>query len=1567
MKNLLLKNMSLMLLTLTVVFSGCGSKSTGQPDSNTNTDTGTDTALTLAPSVVLSQDPIITGQVVQVIPPQMTGNGPFEVVYNFGGDSTATQLTSFTYPASEQDEQYEIFVTVTDANNQTTTITLGLITIPAVVFDPNNSAPIAKINLPLSINALSVTVNGSESSDEQNTTLNYQWNFGDQSQLKYSESATHTYAADGTYIIELTVSDTQYSSVDYVVVEVESNNLSAFELSNAAVPLLKMAPCSACHYAGSALIAGKSELYFGQDANYTAASIKAGLETYLGSDQSLFDKAYVHPITPSDHAGLNFATQQEAEQWQALLSSIWNELNPAPVNNIPVANIELLLQQNLQLSFSGATSFDLDNDPLSYVWDFNGESTDFGVEASYEFLTAGTKVITLLVSDNNGGVVSNRMIVNVIGANLAPTANFIVNPNLLTVQFDASMSQDPENDDLTYLWDFGDNQTSILAKPTNVYATVGTYPVTLTITDAYNQPVSITHNIVVELVLNPAPVPVITIISNSNDVLTVSALNSIDDGSIESYLWDFNGEATANGSLASFTFNTSGQKTITLTVIDEKGASAYISTMVGIENKAPIAAITVLTKTFLDVMFSSMDSIDPEGDNLIFAWSFGDGDSSFETNPTHSYSEADTYTVTLIVTDQAGIATTTETSITVAEQTVANQKPVAIISKTDLGDGSFQFSAGSSNDPEGSVITYFWDFGNGQTSELENTNISFALNDIYSVKLTVSDGELESNATTVINTIPVIAGDPVEGEHLYLQMCSKCHDSDDTSKPNMGMGQQEITSNALSPININQYLYNFADPDLFTKIVDTMPALGAAETCVGQCAADIAAFMLQWQEVNIVVACNKQESEMKFGPRQMRLLTVREYVNTVNDLFGFQVDIANLVGNSKIEGFSNQVDSSVDLARLDGFRAVANDIIEYSAAQDFGNIRSITACANDCLDPFIKDVAKQLYRRPLTTSEVDRYKLMFDSPSSMLDTMNNKEGMKLALKAALTSVNFLFRSEVGQTKAQLQQFYDELPEAYQAVGNIRTESPPDLGRYGTKGGNATGEYQDNVKWGLIHEFTGLDLIRIRVKSTTPTLYLYLGASKNNLNESSHDFIRYKTDQDGFDNPPGEYKTLSFLVEGITGEHAFVVGSDYDGKHGFVYVDFIEFSQGKVLPKPTVPNIPDGAFGLSTYEMASFLAYTYTGSTPDELLIAAADEGLVEDAVIKTQIERLLAKDESKQHFGYFIEEWVDVDPILIDNKDAVLFPDFTNTIRTAMVEELRNNFLDVLFDDSVPFSYLYQAGSTFVNEELAQFYGISGVTGDNFRKVSSSDRGGILLTGAFLAGHSNADESSIIIRGNQFRERLLCQHLPPFPSNVDLNALRLQQESIVNEVKDRENGLIRGAHLEYINTDLDACGGCHYRIINPLGVGLEDYDAVGRFRDTYANGLDVNFAGHDQGNREYHDSALYGYESIQTSNLMERLEFQGGVALANIMSTLPKAQNCALEKSFRYMMGTGPDEYNHQDPETNELTAQEKMDNTCVMDDMASAMSESNMNLKAAFIKFGLSDIVRFRKEGNRQ
>jgi len=1553
MKNILIKKLSMAAIMLLVIASACTEQPSVEPVGNTD-----------KPVVQAVQQPLLNRQVVQITEPVVSGNGPFVVKYDFGDGTGVTSLSTYTYPSLSVDKEYEIFVIATDTNNQSTRISLGKVTVLAAPFNPSNAAPNAQLTRPLNINGLALAVDGSNSSDKENSVLSYQWDFGDQSVVQTTKTASHSYAKSGTYILKLTVSDGQDSDTDAIAVVVEGTTTTAFELSNGAIGMLTTSGCSNCHYASNAAIANKTDLYFGQTGQYTALSIKAGIESYLGSDRSRFDKALVHPIAPSTHAGVEFSTQEDERQWQALVTGIWDELNPASVNNNPSVQISIDTQSNLNVALTAAGSVDSDGDTLSYLWNFNNEKWVTGLVATHEFASAGSKTITLLVADGKGGATQKDVTIDVVQANSPPTVNFNVSPNLLTVQLDGSISQDIDGDSLSYSWDFGDGRRSTLESPTHTYSIAGSYQVSLTVSDSINQPVSLSRTIMVDTTSNLVPTPNISVLSNVNDTISVSAQNSTDDGQIVSYVWDFNGEQIKDGMTAMHTFATSGTKVIRLTVQDERGATNSIAMTIVIADKAPTSMITVLAKDDLKVSFSSMGSIDPEGKGLTYNWNFGDNNTSTDASPIHTYVSEGAYTVSLEVTDEAQNTTRSEVGVMVSMQSVENRQPKAVITKTNLGNFTYEFKASDSSDPEASVLTYDWDFGNGQMSSLETNTISFAENAVYTVKLTVSDGELTGQATTVINTVPVIAGDPVEGERLYKQMCSSCHDSTDTSKPNMGMGQQEVTSNVLSPININQYLFNYADPDLVTKIDATMPALGASDTCVGQCAADIAAFMLTWQEVITNTQCSKPSDAMKFGPRQMRLLTVREYVNTVNDLFGYQVDVASLVGNSKIEGFSNQVDSSIDLARLDGFRAAANDVIEHAASQDFGNIRGIGACGNDCADAFVNDVGKRLFRRPLTTQEVADYRSMFDSPATDLDIQNNKEGMKLALKAAMTSVNFLFRSEVGQTKDQLQDFYDSLPTAYRTVGNVREEAPPYMGSYGFGQNNNSGEYAHNVRWGIRHTFTGTDLIRIRVRTNNPKLKIYI-SDRNNTGSSLHDLLDLNT---GDDTPSvTNFKTFSFLVEGFTGEHGLVIHTPHDNQKRNIFVESIEFSQGEVMPKPAVPNIPNGAYGLSTYELASFLSYTYIGSTPDEALIAAADEGLVGDEIIKEQITRLLAKPESKEHFGYFIEEWIDVDPVLTKNKDMVLFPEYTETIRAAMVEELRHNFVDVLFDDTVPFAYLYQAGSTFLNEELANFYGISGVTGSDFRKVTSAERGGILLSGAFLAGHSNATESSIIIRGNQFRERLLCQHLPPFPSNVDLNALREQQESIVEQVKDRENGLIRNAHLEYINTDLDACGGCHYRVINSLGLGLEDYDAVGVLRTQYANGLSVDFTGHDAGSRDYHKSALYGYESIQTSNVMEKMDFEGGVALGNIMSTLPKAQHCALEKSFRYMMGTGPDEYNHDEPNANKLTNEEIEDNTCVMNDMASAMSQSGMNLKEAFIEFGLSDIVRFRKEGNRQ
>ena len=1557
---MLIKKSTAVSLMLAVLIMGCTEKKAEfvPVDNDNSNDT--------APVIQFSQNALLTGQVVNVNLPQIRGDGPFLIEFDFGDGSALSTATTYTYPVNQEDKQYEIFAIVTDVNNKSTQVSLGLITVLKVVFNPNNTPPITQITKPLNIVGLSVVADGLTSFDNESTNLSYQWDFGDHTSVESTKLMSHNYKNSGSYILVLTVSDGQDSSSEIMLVTVESNAASAFELSNAAINLLKQNNCSNCHYVSNAGVAAKTDLFFGQTADYTAASIKAGISGYLGSDQTRLDKAKTHPIAPSEHSGIEFSQQDDQQQWQALLSSIWFESNPAPANHNPTAQIDLIEQQDLNVMLSAQNSSDLDGDNLIYMWDLNGEKTLIGQLASYDFVQSGTKHIILTVTDGNGGMTQTDLMLVVNAANATPIADFNVDSNLLLVQFDASVSSDMDGDILSYAWDFGDNQHSILEKPQHQYAQAGNYTVTLTVSDLIDNQ-SMTRHIVLDTTVNHTPVPMINLLSNLNDTVSLSGESSTDDGQIVTYRWNFNGEFIQETSEAMYRFTTTGDKYISLMVIDEKGSSDSTFITLNIEDKTPNAMITVLAKNFLKVDFSSMGSLDPEGKPLSFVWDFGDdsnnSNNNEEPNPTHTYTTAGTYQVVLQVTDAAGNQANKNITLTIKAPDIVNAKPNAVITKTDIGNFKYEFSAADSSDPEGVDLTYAWDFANGETATTESVTITFASDAIYTVQLTVNDGALSDMDNTIINTQPVLEGDPIVGERLYLEMCSSCHDSEDSSKPNGGKGQQEMTVGSFSPIKINQYLFDFADPDLYTRIDATMPS-SDPDTCTRQCAADIEAFMMTWQEVVVSQTCEKLDDEMKFGPRQMRLLTVREYTNTINDLFGFNVDISTLVGNTQIEGFSNQVDSSIDVARIDGFRAAADDVIEYSVTQNFDNIRGVNACGSDCVDVFINVVAKQLFRRPLTTDEVTSYRAMFDSPVTELDTAGNVEGMKTALKAAMTSVNFLYKSEVGQTKAPLQAFYDDLPITYRTVGSVHSESPPNLGSNSYSGGNATGEYGHSANWGMLYNFTGTDLIRIRVQTDNPKLEIYI-ASKHSAHNSVEELVSIDT---GDDSPAvKKFKTFSFLVKDYVGDYGLVVATPYDnGGNRSIFIESIEISQGEPIPKPTVPQIPDGAFGLSTYEVATFLAYTYTGSTPDEELIAAADAGLVGDDVIRTQIERLLAKPEAKQHFGYFIEEWVNVEPILNDNKDALLFPDFTDSIRAAMVQELRLNFLAVLFDDNVPFADLYQAGNTHVNEELAVFYGMTGITGTDFVKAATPDRGGILLTGAFLAGHSNAQHSSIIIRGNQFRERLLCQHLPPIPSGADFEALREKKKQFVEEAKAQDNGLIRNAHLEYINTDDPKCGSCHYRIINPLGVGLEDYDTVGVKRSTYENGLSVDFTGQDAENREYHKSALYGYESIYTGNLSEKIDFEGGVALADIMSTLPKAQHCALEKSFRFMLGTGPDEYNHYDLQTNVLTDEEKSDNTCVMDDMASAMSGAGMNLKEAFIIFGLSDIVRFRKQGNR-
>ena len=338
-------------------------------------------------------------------------------------------------------------------------------------------------------------------------------------------------------------------------------------------------------------------------------------------------------------------------------------------------------------------------------------------------------------------------------------------------------------------------------------------------------------------------------------------------------------------------------------------------------------------------------------------------------------------------------------------------------------------------------------------------------------------------------------------------------------------------------------------------------------------------------------------------------------------------------------------------------------------------------------------------------------------------------------------------------------------------------------------------------------------------------------------------------------------------------------------------------------------------------------------------------------------------EKAKVHFGNFAAQWLTTDAVIDAPKDALLFPKYTKEVRLAMAQEVREIFTHVLFDDSASFSELYNSNYTFVNEVLADFYGIPGVTGSDFEKVVIPERGGLITSGAFLSAWSSPTDSKLIIRGVRLRERFLCQHLPPFPSNVDLDGIRKAQADKVAEIKADNDGDIRQSHLDYITTDVDACKGCHEYIINPLGVGLEDFDAVGLPRTEYSdNKLSVDFQGFEP-EKAAHNSTFYGINDIDDST--EFRTFQGAKELGEIFAGEDVAKACLIEMGFRYMMGTGPDEFDHDDKTRIVMADDELIDYECVSSAMMAEM-ENQLSPKAAFVKMGLSDIVRFRKQRNR-
>ncbi|MFF1632848.1 PKD domain-containing protein [Leifsonia sp. NPDC058248] len=245
--------------------------------------------------------------------------------------------------------------------------------------------------------------------------------------------------------------------------------------------------------------------------------------------------------------------------------------------------------------------------------------------------------------------------------------------------------------------------------------------------------------------------------TSSQDGLTVNVDGSTStdsDGTIASYAWDFGDGGTATTATASHVYGQDGTYAVKLTVTDNQGVTGTKTTSVTVAapppNQAPVAAFTSAV-TNLSVAFDASGSADPDGTVASYAWDFGDGSTGTGVNPTHVYGSAGTFTVSLTVTDGQGLAGTAVTH-DVTTVLPPNQLPTASFTATPNGlavgvDGT------ASNDPDGTIASYAWDFGDGGTATTSTANHTYATGGTYPVQLTVTDNRGGTNTATKSVTV----------------------------------------------------------------------------------------------------------------------------------------------------------------------------------------------------------------------------------------------------------------------------------------------------------------------------------------------------------------------------------------------------------------------------------------------------------------------------------------------------------------------------------------------------------------------------------------------------------------------------------------------------------------------------------------------------------------------------------------------------------------------------------------------------------------------------------------------
>lgn len=308
-----------------------------------------------------------------------------------------------------------------------------------------------------------------------------------------------------------------------------------------------------------------------------------------------------------------------------------------------------------------------------------------------------------------------------------------------------------------------------------------------------------------------------------------------------------------------------------------------------------------------------------------------------------------------------------------------------------------------------------------------------------------------------------------------------------------------------------------------------------------------------------------------------------------------------------------------------------------------------------------------------------------------------------------------------------------------------------------------------------------------------------------------------------------------------------------------------------------------------YELASRLSYFLWDTMPDgELLRAAAAGRLATRSQVEREARRMLRDPRAHQALDQFVSEWLRFDRLLNTVRDRRRFPEFTSELAAAMTEETRRLVADLVWNDR-NFMQAFTADYGFLNSDLARLYGFP-APAEEFALVKfppGSDRAGIPGEATFLALTSKPAGTSPTGRGLFVREQFLCQKVPNPPPGTNMN---LPVPSEMKPLTTRERLTLHRAN--------ENCARCH-SLIDPIGFGLERFDAIGKRREKESIELGAHYNDH----REKPKVVELDLDPSGVIRGIPDSQFSSPKELGRLLAATPTCQECVVKQLFRYAFG----------------------------------------------------------------